>query len=155
MNRKPIELHKIEGTKFGGKNKPTELPEEIKKRIPVADWMNGMAGWNKQKFILETSEYLWEVYGIGDDQNKHTLAMLADQLELYIFCADELKKVGLISNDFGKQVPNPLIAIRHKSSTLIIQLMNELGLTPRSRLAGTKTKETNQIDRLLRGPKAA
>jgi phage terminase small subunit len=155
MNRKPIELHKIHGTKFDGKKVPVSLPQEIKKRIPIAEWVDDFNGWNKLQFIKETSDYLFDVYGIGDDQNKHTLAMLADQMELYVFCSHEIKIEGLIIFDFGKKTPNTLLAVRQKATTLIIQLMNELGLTPRSRLSGNKDKANSEIGDLLRGPKSA
>ena len=49
--------------------------------------------------------------------------------------------------------PNPYISIRNKTMSLIIQLMNELGLTPRSRLSAGKMEEDTPLSKLMRGPK--
>jgi hypothetical protein len=76
-NKKAPELHLVDGT-TPRKGMPTTLPENIKKRIPKAEWLDNPDGWDKDKFIEETSEFLYTVYGIGNDQDKHTLAMLAE-----------------------------------------------------------------------------
>ena len=132
------------------------LPASIKKRIPKADWVDNPDAWDKEKFIAETADFLYEVYGIGNDQDKHTLAMLADHIETYIQCNKALKKTGIVSkfND-GKTIgPNPYLTVRNKTMTLIIQIMNELGLTPRSRLSAGKSEEDSPVAQFLRGPLA-
>jgi len=97
---------------------------------------------------------LYNVYGIGNDQDKHTLAMLADHIDTYVKCTTAIKMGGIISkfND-GKTVgPNPYLSVRNKTMTLIIQLMNELGLTPRSRLSAGKTEDDSPVAQFLKGP---
>lgn len=132
------------------------LPASIKKRIPKADWVDDPDAWDKEKFIQETADFLYDVYGIGNDQDKHTLAMLADHIETYIQCNKAIKKTGIVSkfND-GKTIgPNPYLSVRNKTMTLIIQIMNELGLTPRSRLSAGKTEEESPVAQFLKGPLA-
>lgn len=154
MNKKPPELHLIDGTTPRGA-KPVVMPASIKKRIPKAEWMDNPDAWDKEKFIEETSQFLYEVYGIGNDQDKHVLAMLADHIDTYVNCTRSIRKNTLIINynNGSTPGPNPMISIRNKTTTLILQLMNELGLTPRSRLAVGKVEDTNPISRLMKGPK--
>lgn len=154
-NKKPPELHLVDGT-TPRKGMPTALPETIKKRIPKAEWLDNPDAWDKAKFIEETAEFLFTVYGIGNDQDKHTLSMLADHIELYVKCTRGIDKNGIITtfNNGATVGPNPYISIRQKTMTLIIQLMNEMGLTPRSRLSAGKMEEDSAIAQFLKGPMA-
>jgi P27 family predicted phage terminase small subunit len=80
--------------------------------------------------------------------------MLADHIDTYVKCTDAIKRGGIVSkfND-GKTVgPNPYLSVRNKTMTLIIQLMNELGLTPRSRLSAGKQEEDSPVAQFLKGP---
>jgi len=148
----PPELRLIDGKSPGA----VTLPDHVSKRIPHADWLANPDNWSKSRFIQETSDYLYDVYGIGDDQNKHTLAILAEQMDLYIQCSKGIMNEGIISefND-GKTIgPNPYITVRDKTLTQIVRLMNELGLTPKSRLANTNKRENSPAARFLAGPLA-
>ena len=155
MNKLPVELHLVHGTKPEHSAMP--LPESVKKRIPEAEWMSNPNCWNKATFVQETSDYLYDVYGIGSNQDKHTLAMLADQIDLYVSCNIQLAGSDLvISTNNGKTLaPNPIISIRNNSLKLVIQLMNELGLTPRGRLNKTEGSidDNSAVSKFLRGPK--
>ncbi len=154
-NRKPPELHIIDGTKSRTGNTRTQ-PDAIKKRIPQAEWMDNPDAWNKIKFVADTSEFLLEVYGIGNDQDKTTLYMLAEQVDLFVKCTKGIAKNGIVTtfNNGATVGPNPYIGIRNKAHTLIIQTMNELGLTPRSRLSAGKVEESSPLARFLKGPLA-
>jgi len=155
MNRKPPELHIVDGTKSRTGNNRTQ-PEGIKKRIPQAEWMDNPEAWNKIKFVDDTSQFLLEVYGIGNDQDKTTLYMLAEQVDLFVKCTKGIAKNGIVSTFNNGQTigPNPYIGIRNKAHTLIIQTMNELGLTPRSRLSAGKVEESSPLAQFLKGPLA-
>jgi P27 family predicted phage terminase small subunit len=153
QNKLPPELHIVQGTK--GVNQGVLIPESLRKRIPPAEWLDKPEAWNKRQFILETADFLYTTYGIGNDQDKHAITMLADQIDLYIQCNKGIAEQGIISeyND-GKTVgPNPHVAIREKTLAKIILLMNELGLTPRSRLSSSKSEENSSVAKFLRGPK--
>ena len=155
MNKLPVELHLVHGTKPEHSAMP--LPESVKKRIPEAEWMSNPSCWNKSTFVQETSDYLYDVYGIGSNQDKHTLAMLADQIDLYVSCNIQLAGSDLVisTNDGKTLAPNPIISIRNNSLKLVIQLMNELGLTPRGRLNKTEGSidDNSAVSKFLRGPK--
>jgi P27 family predicted phage terminase small subunit len=153
-NRKPPELHLIDGT-TSRKNKAAPLPQTVRRRIPKAEWLDNPDAWDKEKFINETADFLFEVYGIGSDQDKHVLAILADHIDTYVNATRSIRKNTLVVkfNNGSTPGPNPMISIRNKTTTLIIQLMNELGLTPRSRLASNKLEDDSPIAQLMRGPK--
>jgi len=157
MNKKPPELHLIDGTKPRGKStqNPAVVPASIKKRIPEAEWLENPSAWNRKTFIAETSDYLYAVYGIGSEQDKHTLSMLADQIETYVTCMEGIKETGLVVeyNDGKTTGASPYLTIKNKATTLIIQLMNELGLTPRGRLSLSKSNEGDDVAKFLLGPK--
>lgn len=155
MNKKPIELHLIDGTENKAPFEPAAIPQTMRSRVPPAEWMDNPAAWNKKKFIDETAEFLHSVYGIGCDQDKHTLTMLADHIETYIQCNQMIAEQGLISvtNDGKTTGSSPFVSIRQKTVTLIIQMMNELGLTPRSRLAAMKKEDESPAAKFARGPK--
>jgi phage terminase small subunit len=157
MNKKPPELHLIDGTRPMGKStknvKP--LPEAIKNRIPKIEWADDPASFDKDKFIKETSDFLYDVYGIGTDYDKLTLQVLADHVETYVQASIGIKKAGIITKyNAGANIgASPFLLIRNKTTTLIIQIMNELGLTPRSRLSLSTPAPDVDVSKFLRGPK--
>ena len=153
-NRKPPELHLIEGTVSRTGN-TVMLPESIRKRVPKADWFENPDAWDSAKFIEETAEFLFTVYGIGNDQDKHLLAMLAGQIQIYIDCSRSINRQNLIVKFNAGATPgaNPVISVQNKSIALIIQLMTELGLTPRGRLTSSKFEDDSPVSKLMRGPK--
>ena len=106
MNKKPPELHLIDGTK-PRTTAPVNLPESIKKRIPKAEWLDNPDSWNRDAFLQETADFLWEVYGIGNDQDKHALAMLADNIETYIKCVRGMRKNGIVTTFNNGQTVGP------------------------------------------------
>lgn len=154
MNRKPAELHIVDGTKPKKGPAPALIPESIRKRIPAAEWLENPAGYNKIQFVKETADFLFEVYGIGSDQDKHTLSMLADQIDIFCKCSIAIEAEGLVAeyNNGQTRAANPYLQIKQKTLSLVLQLMNELGLTPRTRLASGKLDGDDDVAQLLRGP---
>ena len=154
MNKKPIELHLIESTKPRTTN-PVLIPDAIKKRIPEAEWLSNYDKWDKTEFINETADFLFDVYGIGNNQDKHTLAMLANEIDVYVECCKNINNHNIViqHNNGATMGSNPYLIERGKSLKNIIQLMNELGLTPRGRLSINKPKEDSSISKFLKGPK--
>ena len=150
-NRKPPERHAADGTR--SKHKGTSLPEAVKLRVPAAEWLDDPDSWDKHKFVKETSDFLWDTYGIGSKMDRHVLAMLADQIDTYIQCNRGLEGEDIVvSVNGGSSLgTHPLITIRDKTITKVISLMNELGLTPRSRLTAKK-EDGKPLAGFLKGP---
>ena len=147
----PKNLHLIHGTKKT--ESINALTKNVRSRIPKADWLDNPDAWNRDAFIQETSEFLWETYGIGSDQDKHLLAALANQMDIYIKCMKGVAKGGIITQfNAGQTVgPNPFLTAGDKALTKVIALMNELGLTPKGRSA-TNKQEAGKYQNLLNGP---
>lgn len=150
-NRLPAELHIVKGTVGMRKAKP--LPADVRDRVPQADWLEHPEKWDRQQFIKETSAFLWDVYAIGSDQDKHVLAALAAQLDIYVRCWKEIQKADLVIeyNQGATMGANPYFTLGDKALSRAIVLMNELGLTPKSRLASNK-QEGGKFAKLLNGP---
>ncbi len=150
-NRLPPELHVIKGTT--GERKAKSLPENVRSRVPKADWLNNPDKWDMNKFVKETSDFLYDVYGIGSNQDKHILAACASQIDIYVRCWRELQAGDLIiSNNNGSTVSaNPYFAIGDRALQRALVLMGEMGLTPKGRLA-SKTVEGGKYKALLAGP---
>jgi hypothetical protein len=150
-NKLPPELHLVHGTK--GENQGVLIPDSLKKYTPVAYWFEHPDQWDSVQFIRDTSRYLYDVYGIGSDQEQHVLAMLAGHISTYIECEKGIKVTGIITKyNNGKTLgPSPFVSLRDKVTPRIIALMNELGLTPRSRLQGNPSDDI-EISELMAGP---
>lgn len=149
-NKLPPEVHAVHGSK--GMNQGMLLPEKVKQRIPFAEWAKHPELFNKETFVDETSAYLFDVYGIGSKQDRHALMMLADQMQTYIDARIQQDKHPLVVkiNNGKTLAPNPYIAIANKAMENCVKLMNELGLTPRSRLSPGKS-ENSSLANILQG----
>ena len=147
----PPEIHAVHGSK--GMNSGIMLPEKIKSRIPFAEWADNPDLFSRKKFVEETANYLFDVYGIGSMQDRHTLAMLADQMQVYIDAKKLQSTLPLVVeiNDGKTLAPNPYIALSNKAMDNCIKLMNELGLTPKSRLAANKLEDSSPLADFLKG----
>ena len=151
MNRLPPELHIVHGTKAD--HKAQILPEGVRARVPKAEWLDNPDAWDRDAFIKETSDFLWDTYGIGSNQDKHILAALAYQLEIYVKCIKGVQKGGVVTtfNNGATVGPNPFLTAGDKALSRAVVLMNELGLTPRGRLS-TNKQEGGKYSKLLSGP---
>lgn len=150
-NRLPAELHLVHGTKAEHRAQP--LPEKVRARVPKADWLDNPDAWDRDKFIKEISDFLWDTYGIGSDQDKHVLAALASQIEIYVECWRGVKAEGVVidQNAGVSRGMNPYFSAGDKALVRAVALMGELGLTPKGRLA-TGKQEGGKYSKLLNGP---
>ena len=147
----PPEIHAVHGSK--GMNAGILLPQKIKARIPFATWGDNPDSFSRKKFVEDTANYLYDVYGIGSEQDQHTLTMLADQMQVYVDAKKQQDTMPLvIEMNGGKTLaPNPYITIANKAMENCIKLMNELGLTPKSRLAANKLEDSSPLADFLKG----
>jgi len=150
-NKLPPEVHAVHGSK--GLNVGVSIPEKLKARIPFAEWASQPEFFSKQRFVEETAQYLYDVYGIGTDQDRHTLMMLADQMQTYIDARAQQEKHPLVVkiNNGKTLAPNPFISVANEAMKNCIKIMNELGLTPKSRLAANKLEDNSPIGEFLKG----
>ena len=80
--------------------------------------------------------------------------MLAGYMDTYISCSKAIAKSGIVTkfNNGATVGPNPYLTIKNKTQVIIIQLMNELGLTPRGRLCAGKTESNSPMSIFMQGP---
>jgi phage terminase small subunit len=147
----PANLHLVQPKKKA--EHLEKLTKKIQAQIPKANWLDNPADWDKDKFIQETSDFLADNFGIGADQDKHLLAMLANQIEIYIQCIEGIKRDGIVMEFNAGQTlgTNPFLTAGDKALAKIIVLMNELNLTPKNRIAMPK-QEAGKYQHLLDGP---
>jgi len=149
----PREIHLVRGTLADARNVGVGLPEKLKSRIPLASWANDPQAFTREGFVEETANFLFEVYGLGSQQDQHTLAMLADQMQTYVSARAQLQGQPLVieTNNGATLAANPLLAVQDRAMVHALRLMNELGLTPKSRLTASKTDEASPYAELLKG----
>lgn len=153
MDKSSFEQSAISTTKAG--NIDELLPTTIRLRLPLAEWLDNPKAWSKAKFFEETADFMYEVYGIGCAQDRHLLAMLADQVETYVNCSCQITAdTLLVEQNDGKTIgANPWVSIREKALIRIVALMNELGITPKNRLAANKLNPKTALTEFMKGPK--
>lgn len=145
----PSELRIIRATE-----KTAAPVEKIKARVPQADWLENPDSWNASKFIQETADFMYEIYGIDADQDKHLLAMLADQISIYVEAKKGIARDGIVSEFNGGKTlgASPYFSVMKEALNKIVTLMNELGLTPKGRMGKTTTNDNTYSD-LMSGVK--
>ena len=126
----PIEIRKVLNIRV--KTPLAEIPEDMRKPIPVAEWSSDPKAFNKAKFIEETIYFLDRVYGLEPSSYECLVFFLAEEMQVYCDAMNGFIEGGseIIIN--GKQ--NPHLKVRDMASQNIIKLSRELGLTPASRL---------------------
>lgn len=151
-SRLPPELHVVHGTR--AKHKDMLLPDDIKDRVPTCEWIDDFEKWDKVKFQEEMSDFLWETYGIGCKQDRHILGAIAYNMDVFVQCARGMAKTEVLTHFNGGQNVgvNPLFLAGDRAMARVQSLMGELGLTPKSRLAGGKKQEGGKYASLLSGP---
>ena len=122
--------------------------------LPLAEWLTNPSTWDKTRFINETTEFIFSLHDVGCEYDRHLVAMLADQVELYVICSKNIEADSiLISQNDGKTVgANPAASLREKTLIRIVALMGELGITPKTRLAAGRLKPKGELAAFLRGP---
>ncbi len=131
----------------------TNTPSE-REVLPLAEWISNPAEWDKTRFINETTEFIFAVHAEGCKYDRHLVAMLADQVELYIYCSKSIEADSvLVSQNDGKTLgSNPAASLREKTLIRIVALMGELGITPKARLTTSRAAPQGNLTTFLRGP---
>jgi hypothetical protein len=145
----PIEIRKSQNIRV--RTKLAEIPDEMRCRIPVAEWSDTPESFCRMQFIEETSLFIEKVYGFEPMSYKYLIALLADQMQTYIDATIGFRESGcaLVLNE----KPSVWLTMRSAATQNIIRLMREAGLTPASRLPSTTTQPSvNSIYSLLPFP---
>jgi phage terminase small subunit len=112
-----------------------EIPADMRKPIPKAEWLDDPKAFNKAKYIEETMYFMERVYGFEQASYEYQVYFLACEMQTYCDAMAGFIDSGseLVVN--GKK--NPWLKVVDIATQNIIKLNRELGLTPASRLPTT------------------
>ena len=138
------------------RNRNRQQDNQRKETIdPTSEWLDHPERWDRQAFVISTTRYLIDKNGGVDIADKHLLAMLTTQIEIYVESTLKLRSEGLVvAFNAGVTVgPSPYIAIADKALYRIVQVMKELELSPKAR-DGYQSSERRspELLSLLNGP---
>lgn len=108
-----------------------------------------------ERYGEEVIKYMWSVhkfllnkFGYISDEWFLSLQMLADNLNMFFKCRDQIAEDGIfIENKFGNMDKHPLIKVQNDAQIQIVKLLNEFGLSPKS-VARLKIEDTEEDDLL-------
>ena len=87
-------------------------------------------------------------------QDQHLIGMLAESIETYVACTKDIRLNGLVVvHKNGVTGKNHHVEIRDKALARNLQIMNELGLTPKTR-EKPEPKPSAEMIAFLLGPSA-
>ena len=126
----PIETRQSLGIRI--RTKLAEIPADMRKPIPQAEYADDPKLFNRERFIKETSNFIDRVYGYEPASYKLMVWLLAEEMQTFMDATHGFIESGseLLMN--GKE--SPWLKVRNIAATNIIRLNRELGLTPASRL---------------------
>lgn len=129
----PLEVRKALNLRV--KFKLAEMPADMRKPIPMAEWVENPKSFSKRRFVEETMIFMDRVYGFDRSSYEYPLRFLADELQIYVDATIGFIESGSEIVVNGKQ--SPWLKVRDVATLNIIKLSRELGLTPASRLPTT------------------
>ena len=141
MNRQtPIEVRKALGIRI--RTRLAEIPADMRKPIPQAEYADDPKLFNQKQFIKETSLFIDRVYGYEPASYQLMVWLLAEEMQTFMDATLGFIESGseLLMN--GKE--SPWLKVHNTSATNILRLNRELGLTPASRLPATAIEKPVQ-----------
>ena len=133
------------------KDRPPEPGELLTMRLGPANWLNDPASWSRDEFLAEVEQAMRESHGETVEFDRWLLALLVSQAEIYVQSWGHIQSDGLTTTYNSGQTPgkNPAVAIADRALKQVVNLLGELGVTPKNRRPG---KPTGRYAALLAGP---
>lgn len=129
--------------------------ESMQRKFPPLPWLDNPDLWDAKKYYDETAQEIIDVHGALSNHDQAVLTLLTAQMDSVNHCSKLLAEQGHIyTYNAGKTMgPSPAFQMRVKALEIAVRLMNELGITLKSR-GNNKPKDNDDIGLLLKGPKA-
>ena len=129
----PVEIRQALGIRV--RTKLAEIPADMRKPIPQAEYADDPKLFNREQFIKETSNFIDRVYGYEPSSYQLMVWLLAEEMQTFMDATLGFIESGseLLIN--GKE--SPWLKVRNTAATNILRLNRELGLTPASRHPAT------------------
>ena len=111
-------------------------------------WLTEPDAWDKSIFSSEVVRFIEQTQGVNAFPNLILIGMLAQQIELYVQCAQHIAEHGLIEsyNKGATSGPSLYFSIADKALNRILQLMKELGITPAHRVGVVRAISPEALD---------
>jgi len=128
----------------------TFFKKSIAKPMPMqnTNWLNNPNDWNKDDFIADIVQFIEQTQGSNAYPNLVLIGLLANQIDIYVQCAREMSKTGLVEfyNKGATSGPSLHFSMADKAFNRIVQLMKELGLTPSHRVGVIKSTQPDALE---------
>ena len=119
-----------------------------KRRLNQSKKMYERYGEEVIKYMWSVHKFLLNKFGYISDEWFLSLQMLADNLNMFFKCRDQIAEDGIyVKNKFENLDKHPLIKVQNDAQIQIIKLLNEFGLSPKS-VARLKIEENEEDDLL-------
>jgi hypothetical protein len=116
-----------------------------------ADMIADFASFTRADFVTKIEAYLVDG-GASPHSHDVLVSMLADQIQTYIKCCEDIEKNGLVVDyPNGVSGRNHHVAIREKAASLSLGILNELCLTPKSLKKASQTTP-EKFEKFMMGP---
>lgn len=129
--------------------KPMPMP------MQSTNWLTSPNDWNKDDFVADIVQFIEQTQGCNAYPNLVLIGLLANQIDIYVQCAREMSKTGLVEfyNKGATSGPSLHFSMADKALNRILQVMKELGLTPVHRVGVVRstTPESLEIEAFLAG----
>lgn len=127
------------------------LPELVPISLGPSKWLSDPGAWSQDEFLAEVEQAMRESHGETMELDRYLLALLGSQAEIYVRCWRDIQVAGLTTTYNAGQTPgkNPSVAIADRALRQVVNLLDELGVTPNNR---RPSKPKGQYAALLAGP---
>ena len=112
------------------------------------DWLTNPNDWDKDDFVADIVKFIEQTQGSNAYPNLVLIGLLANQIDIYVQCAREMSKTGLVEfyNKGATSGPSLHFSMADKALNRILQLMKELGLTPSHRVGVIKSTKPDALE---------
>jgi len=122
----------------------------IAKPMPMQSttWLTNPDKWDKDEFVADIIKFVEQTQGINTYPNLVLIGLLANQIDIYVKCSQEITKSGLVEfyNKGATSGPSLHFSMADKALNRIVQLMKELGLTPSHRVGVIKSTNPEALE---------
>jgi phage terminase small subunit len=116
-----------------------------------ADMIADFASFSRTDFVTKIEATLVDS-GASPHAHDVLVSMLADQIQTYIKCCEEIEEKGLVVDyPNGVSGRNHHVAIREKAASIALGILNELCLTPKS-IKKMSQSTPEKFEKFMLGP---
>ena len=130
---------------FSGQNKSAQ---SMPTQVLSFDWLSNPEQWDKDQFSNDMITFIEQTQGATAYPNNVLIGMLSHQIELYVECSRQMALKGLVA-DYNKGMtigPSLYFSMADKALNRVLQIMKELGITPRHRIGKVSSTSPEALE---------